>query len=225
MEIEFPASARHPEPAQKETVPVKRAVGRPVQRAPEETRQLLIDAAAGEFAEVGFAQASMARIARRAGVSTRTLYKLASGKEELFREAVERRIAAIVSDFGQRSSGPESVEHQLRRLACAFAQLVLSHEACITAKILLAEQGRFPDLAAVYHRNSRRVTDAFDEHAGALLAGRLAPGKDPAVLVRLLRLIIVGQQRQQILGLSPAMSGPEISEFVAQAVAYLLGER
>ena len=55
----------------------------------------VVEAAKREFLEYGFADASMRRIAKAAGLTASALYKHFSGKEEMFASLVE----PVVSEF------------------------------------------------------------------------------------------------------------------------------
>ena len=61
-------------------------------RDAERTRGRIVEAAVDEFAEKGFAGARVESIGRRAGVNKQLLYHYFGGKEDLFREVVERKI-------------------------------------------------------------------------------------------------------------------------------------
>lgn len=211
-------------PAQPAAGGPRRMPGRPPLREQEETRQIIIEAAAGEFVAMGFAKASIGRIARAAGVSTRTLYKVAAGKDELFRIVVEQRIARTVAGFSRKRA--LSPADELSTLARTYAGFVLGPEAQATLRILGEQQERFPDLAASFRRNAARVSDAFDAAAGDLLARRFAVGDDGAGIARMLRLVFLGQQRQQTLGLAPPMDTAEIAAFAGEAVRLIaLGDQ
>src|ERR1700757_1348801 len=71
--------------------------GRPQVRSDEETRAVIFDAARHEFAHSGYAATSMESVARRAGVSTKTLYRLIPNKVALFEAMVTERIDRFVS--------------------------------------------------------------------------------------------------------------------------------
>lgn len=58
-----------------------------------ETRRRLLDAAAAEFAERGYAAATVARIAARAGVTVQTLYLAWGSKRALLRAFMESALA------------------------------------------------------------------------------------------------------------------------------------
>src|SRR6266699_3404658 len=69
--------------------------GRPCQIAEPERRQLLLDAAESVFVELGYSSASMDDIARRAGMSKKTLYRLFETKEALFAAVIAARRATL----------------------------------------------------------------------------------------------------------------------------------
>ena len=57
----------------------------------EEKRKLIIAAATDLFSELGFAQTSMDKIAKKAGVSKQTVYSHFGSKDELFGGAISRK--------------------------------------------------------------------------------------------------------------------------------------
>ena len=84
----------------------KRYRGRPQVRPDDETRQIIYEAARHEFAGSGYAATSMETVARRAGVSTKTLYRLVPNKASLFEGMVSDRLDRFLSDVnlqGRRS--------------------------------------------------------------------------------------------------------------------------
>ena len=75
----------------------RRCRGRPQLRPDDETRQIIYEAARHEFAASGYAATSMETVARRAGVSTKTLYRLIPNKAALFEGMVSDRLDRFVS--------------------------------------------------------------------------------------------------------------------------------
>src|SRR5437588_622232 len=75
----------------------ERQRGRPQVRPDADTRDIIYEAARHVFAEKGFAGASMETIARAAGVSTKTLYRLIDNKALLFEQMVRQRIDRFVT--------------------------------------------------------------------------------------------------------------------------------
>src|SRR5271163_2251454 len=81
----------------------KRYRGRPQVRPDDETRQIIYEAARHEFAGSGYAATSIETVARRAGVSTKTLYRLIPNKASLFEGMVSDRLDRFLSDFNLRA--------------------------------------------------------------------------------------------------------------------------
>lgn len=59
-------------------------------------RKLILDAAAVEFAEVGYERATLDRIGERVGLSKASLYYYVKGKEDLLAQAVERCVNDVM---------------------------------------------------------------------------------------------------------------------------------
>jgi len=62
--------------------------GRPQVRPDEKTRTLIFEAARYEFETSGYAATRMEDVARRAGISTKTLYRIVPHKAALLRDMV-----------------------------------------------------------------------------------------------------------------------------------------
>src|ERR1700704_580505 len=75
----------------------RRCRGRPQVRPDGETRQIIYEAARHAFAAGGYAATGMETVARRAGVSTKTLYRLIPNKASLFEAMVSDRLHPFVS--------------------------------------------------------------------------------------------------------------------------------
>ena len=74
---------------------MRRPRGRPPLRSDEETRRLMIEAARQEFQANGYAATCMNDVAQRAGVSTRTMYRLIPTKAALFEEMVSAAVHVL----------------------------------------------------------------------------------------------------------------------------------
>src|SRR5260221_13141388 len=84
--------------AEIDTTQDKRCRGRPQLRPDDETRRMIYEAAQHEFAGNGFAATSMETVARRAGESTKTLYRLLPNKAALFEGMVVDRLDRFLAD-------------------------------------------------------------------------------------------------------------------------------
>ncbi|MEU9836571.1 helix-turn-helix domain-containing protein [Streptosporangium sp. NPDC048047] len=100
----------------------------------EEARRSQIVASTVEvLAEAGFAQASLARIAKHAGVSKGVISYHFAGKDELMEEVVERTYAAVVKHVLARMEGVESATELLRTHVLAAAEHMRDHPAQLKA--------------------------------------------------------------------------------------------
>src|SRR5260370_25717389 len=88
--------------AQIDTTQDRRCRGRPQVRPDDETRRIIYEAARHEFAASGYAATSMEAVARRAGVSTKTLYRLVPNKASLFEGMVSDRLHPFLPHVNPR---------------------------------------------------------------------------------------------------------------------------
>jgi AcrR family transcriptional regulator len=93
--------------------PRRRCRGRPQVRPDDETRQLIYEAARHEFASRGYAATSIRTVARRAGVSTKTLYRLIPNKAALFERMVSDRVDRFLSDVNLQAVDHADIDEAL----------------------------------------------------------------------------------------------------------------
>lgn len=178
----------------------RRFRGRPQVRPDAETRQMIYEAARHAFAGGGFAATSMEAVARRAGVSTKTLYRLIPNKEALFEGMVSDRMDRFLSEVDLRAVADGEIEERLYLALLACAELALDPEVVALQRIVLQEAGKFSGLAGTFYTNGIQrtvetladwlhtqhdrgliVLDDFDEAAGMLL-GMVASAPRRAVI-------------------------------------------
>jgi AcrR family transcriptional regulator len=166
----------------------RRCRGRPQVRCDDETRQIIFDAARHEFAANGYAATSTDMIARRAGVSTKTLYRLIPNKAALFDGMVTDRLDRFLADVNLQAVDHADIEEALYAALMACANLALDPEVVALQRMVLQETGKSSDIAPTFYRNGpqRTVTaladwlrvqqkrgvialDDIDEAAGMLL--------------------------------------------------------
>ena len=166
----------------------RRCRGRPQGRCDDETRQIIFDAARHEFAGNGYAATSTDMIARRAGVSTKTLYRLIPNKAALFEGMVADRLDRFLANVNLQAVDHADIEEALYAALMACADLALDPEVVALQRMVLQETGKFSDIAPTFYRNGpqRTVTaladwlrvqqtrglialDDIDEAAGMLL--------------------------------------------------------
>ena len=121
--------------------------------APEVRQADILNAALDEFSRHGFEGARMEDVARNARVSKGTVYLYYPTKQALFEALVMRDIAprvATASLFLKGYDGP--IEPALMRIVEMAAAAIEAGKLPVYPKLLIAEAGRFPDLAAFYRR-------------------------------------------------------------------------
>jgi AcrR family transcriptional regulator len=168
--------------------PDRRCRGRPQVRPDAETRRLIYEAARHAFAGGGYAATSIETVARRAGVSTKTLYRLIPNKEALFEGMVADRIDRFLSEVNLRSIDHVDIEEALYLALLACAELALDPEVVALQRMLMQEAAKFSDLAGTFYTDGIQrtgqtladwlrirqgrgliVLDDVDEAAGMLL--------------------------------------------------------
>src|SRR5579862_8249084 len=102
--------------------------GRPQARCDEETRGIIFEAARHEFAANGYAATSMDGVARRAGISTKTLYRLVPNKAALFEAMIAERIDRFASVVRLRACDGKNIEGALRDALVACGELILDND-------------------------------------------------------------------------------------------------
>src|SRR6478752_5789973 len=130
--------------AEIDTIQGKRCRGRPQVRPDDETRRVIYEAARHEFAGNGYAATSIETVARRAGVSTKTLYRLIPNK-------------AALSEVNLRADHAD-IEQALAAALIACAELALDEETIALQRMVLQESGKFSDAAGMFYRNAIQRT-------------------------------------------------------------------
>jgi AcrR family transcriptional regulator len=138
----------------------RRCRGRPQVRPDDETRQIIYEAARHEFADSGYAATGMESVARRAGVSTKTLYRLVPNKAALFEGMVSDRLDRFLSDVNLRTADHADIEQALCAALIACADLTLDEEVVALQRMVLLEAGKSSDIAGTYFRNGIQRTQA-----------------------------------------------------------------
>lgn len=125
----------------------------PRESKPTPKAEQILIGAMQEFLEHGYADTSMARIATTAGVSKETLYSYFKSKENLFAAIVERIAHQHLQEVFASEPLPADPAERLRQLAPkSLTAENLAPERMNFYRLIVAESGRFPDLAELYVR-------------------------------------------------------------------------
>jgi AcrR family transcriptional regulator len=115
----------------------------------DEKRAAIIEAASRLFLEQGLQQTSMDQVARAAGVSKQTVYSHFGGKEELFQHCIQAKVESYGFD-GVTVPAGDDARAVLRSLADSFMGLILDPEVVATHRLVIAESGTHPRIAALF---------------------------------------------------------------------------
>jgi AcrR family transcriptional regulator len=120
--------------------------------AQKQRRQEQILAAAFQvFAVQGYEAARLDDVAERAGIAKGTIYLYFRDKKQLFRGVVRSLLRKRFDVVARTFSG--SAEDLLRELLSRMYKEIVSNEKVRSIlRLLIAESGRFPQLAEIYHR-------------------------------------------------------------------------
>jgi AcrR family transcriptional regulator len=195
-----------------EAVEPRRGRGRPQARCDEETRAVILEAARQEFAASGFAATSIENVARRAGVSTKTLYRVVPDKKTLFEATVTQRMDRFVSAVSLRACEGGDIEAALPDALLACADLVLDPEVIALHRLILADSDKFPEIAETFYiKAMRRSVAALAEW---LLVqqkrGLIALDDVDAAAGMLLGMLVFQPQRDVMFGHKPPPSRREL---------------
>src|SRR5215813_12696142 len=140
----------------------RRPRGRPPMRCEEDTRRLLIEAAAAEFETKGYAATCMADVAQRAGVSTKTVYRLIPTKADLLARVVSGRIGQFMLETDTDALDALSPSEGLERLLVAYGTLTLSRRTIAMHRLVIRECDQFPEVATAFYESAiRRANDGM----------------------------------------------------------------
>ena len=164
------------------------AIPRSRRAAPEVRQADILDAAYAEFARHGFADARMEDVARGAHVSKGTVYLYYPTKQALFEALVRRDILpriVPITGFLNAYDGP--LEAAFERVAAIAAMLIGEGKLPIYPKLLMAESGRFPELARFYRAEVVEVMLAAlaGLFSRAMARGEIGRSIDPVMAAHL----------------------------------------
>jgi AcrR family transcriptional regulator len=202
----------------------RRDRGRPQLRPDNETRHIIYEAARHEFAGAGFAATSMETVARRAGVSTKTLYRLIPNKAALFEGMVSHRLDRLLTNVDLRMAEHGDVEAGLSVALLVCAELAFDPEVVAMQRMVLQEAGKFGDIAATFYRNGmqRAVAALADWLRAQQARGTITLDDVDEAAGMLMGMLSSAPQRAAIFGGKPLPTVSQIKERVAACAALFL---
>ncbi len=121
--------------------------GRPTRADGLRLRRRILEVATELFLARGYESTTIEAVAARAGISKRTLYHRFDDKSALFTAVVRDIIEQIRPPAGVPLIEGATLHDVLRRLAGMILRAALSPPALALHRLVMAESGRFPELA------------------------------------------------------------------------------
>ena len=210
--------------ARAESSAERRDRGRPQLRPDDETRQIIYEAARHEFAATGFAATSTETVARRAGVSTKTLYRLMPNKAALFAGMTSDRIDRFLSEVNLEAIDHAEIDEALYAALMACADLALDKEVVALQSMVLQEAGKFSDLAGAFYRNGiqRAVKALADWLTAQQKRGLIEIDDAEEAAGMLLGMVADAPRRATMFGGLPLPSRPQFEARVRKCVGIFL---
>ena len=211
-----------------DTDQARRCRGRPQVRPDEETRQIIYEAARHAFAANGYAATGMEAVARRAGVSTKTLYRLIPNKAALFDGMVTDRLDRALASIDFEAIDHAEIEQALHAVLTACAELTLDEEVVELQRMVLQEAGNTSDIAGMFYKNGiQRIAAALADWLRAQQKrGSIELDDAEEAAGMLLGMLASAPRRAALFGRVPLPSRAEIEARVrACAKLFLRGCR
>lgn len=111
----------------------------------EVRRAQIIESAIETFAEVGYGETSLARIAERAGISKGVISYHFAGKDELVEQVIHQVYAEITESVAPRVAEQSTATAKLRTRLRAVAEYVQDHRAQLLALVEIFNNVLGPD--------------------------------------------------------------------------------
>jgi len=202
----------------------RRCRGRPQVRPDDETRQIIYEAARHAFAAGGYAATGMETVARRAGVSTKTLYRLIPTKAALFEGMVSDRLDRFVSEVSLHAADHGDIEEALSAALMTCAELTLDEEVIALQRIVLQEAGKRSDIAGTFYEKAiqRTVVALADWLRLQKQRGQIALDDVDEAAGMLLGMLTSAPRRAAMFGGLPLPSRLEIEGRVRRCAALFL---
>ncbi len=144
------------------------------QRRKEARPEEIITAALAEFGEKGFAGASMGSIATRAGIARPTVYLYYPDKSALFDAAIQDRLGGMLARAQDILTVDAPFPALLERVLRNYYDRIVGTDAAVLIRVLIAEGGRFPAMAAFLRDN---MLHSIETVLGQLVAKGIARGE------------------------------------------------
>ncbi len=224
-----PSNASAPQRLARPTIPevpaaAPRRGGRPSRTEAELLGERILDAATALFFTAGYGATTIEAVARRARISKRTLYHRFDDKSVLFSAVVHRTIDRLRPPAQVPLLEGANLQEILQRLAGLILRAAVSPPAIALHRLISAESGRFPKLAAVVTEQGGAeeaitlVAGVLEREAGA---GRL-PLDAPIFAAQQFLHMVISWPQSRAMGLGKSMTPAELDAWAGNVVNLFL---
>jgi len=183
--------------------------------------QAILHAGARVFLQSGYGSASMDAIATEANVSKQTVYSHFGAKDALFEAIIENKCAELLRPAFESLAPTKDPALNLKAVASRFIAVILASSSTALFRVIVAESGRFPELAEAFYRAGPET--AVKNLAGYLKeqdnAGALSIQDATASAQQFFALLRGDLYMRRLLDLAPEPTEKEIKAVVDQAVS------
>ena len=192
----------------------KRCRGRPQVRSDDETLAIILEAAGQEFQDKGYEATSVAAVAERAGVSTKTVYRLVPTKADLFSSVITGRINRFVAALDLGAVDTLDAQAAIAQMLTLYGILTLEPRTVAMTRLVLGECRAFREVGDAFYQGAIvRSSEAMAAVLRRLVDRGLIEIDDLAEAVGLLRgMMIFDPQRAAMLGKREAPTAEEIAQ-------------
>ncbi len=198
--------------------------GRPSRADAEQLGERILDVATDLFLTHGYGATSIEAIAQRAQISKRTFYHRFDDKSVLFSAVVHRIIDRLRPPADVPLVAGANLEQVLQRLASIILRAALSPQAIALHRLIVAESGRFPHLAAVVAQPG--ATDEAIRLIAQVLEGAIGEGsialRDPIFAAQQFLHMVVAVPQRRAMGLGSPMTAGELEAWPRDVVELFL---
>jgi AcrR family transcriptional regulator len=167
----------------------------------------------------------MENVARRAGVSTKTLYRLIPNKAALFEAMITNRIDVFASVVRLRACDGSNIEAALREALIVCGELILASDVIALRRVILAESEKFPEVAETfYHKAIRRTERTLANWLQAQNdRGLIRIDDAEAAAGMLLGMLVFQPQRAVMYGHAPTLTREQLQRRAQTVTELFLG--
>jgi TetR/AcrR family transcriptional regulator, mexJK operon transcriptional repressor len=167
----------------------------------------VLDAATDLFLRDGYGTTSLEGVAAKAGVSKRTLYARFSGKAALLQMVVARLVTNWLPAFDAEIGQGGGLRNTLLGSARVMLATALTPQALGLYRLIIAEIGRFPELALVMR--DAGAAAGTDRLANVMAAAGIT---DPIWAAEQFMALVLSVPQRRGLGLGPPLdtAGQEV---------------